>query len=451
MENILNINNKRECIYMYIPVLSKEDEKFLRKRNAKKSANLIVEQLTGLDIADVLTELYIRVDDEESKALVKLYESELILALTDKNKFIAEIHNFYTKATKYIKKNKLYNHFLLFFYQMYKQSFHENVANQDKVAIAYMTLLIEQMSYLSPVYNELLVGTNTNGKPIFMKDPYPYIDYPEYICTKKKIRSLDELFKMFKKVGYNISSEFDIDVLFMNYRIITNMIINTSFLIDEYNVDMIPKKFPYMVDGFDIPISNNEPTHLEELMKNRRRLLKGNRVITELNFGEIKEIEIREKFVNDELFLLIKFTFKDGTGINGFYDIMNNIFYSPCTNSTNRQAKLYENKLKEIVYEIYLIQTADLDIEKTHYKDYNMKFIYKGDDLINENKTRRKYIKNGEYVEEIINLSAYTRKLPMGAKASDNAIQEAKKYGINLNNDETFVKPFQKNIYKLKK
>ena len=434
---------------MYIPTITKEDEKQIRKSNAKRTANVIIENLEGLDISDLITNLYIKVDDEVSKQLVKMYEGQLILAMTDPNKFVANLNTFYNNTAKYLKKNKLYDKFLLFYYYTYKQKFRGSINIQDKIQVAYMSLLLEQFPYLS-TYKDRFIGISKNNKPLYIKEPYLYLDYPEYKLRMNKIKSLNDYMSLINKIGYNVKTMEDIQALFMNYRLISNMLTNISFLIDETTLDLVPTKYPMIVYGLNIPFIDSK-IDLSEFIMDRRRLLKNNKITVELDFKDIIKVDIKETFVNDELFLLFKLTLFDGNELSGFYDIVNDLFYSVFTDSVNKEALDFIQSIETLIKEIYLIQTADLDINKTHYNEFNMKFIHHIENTEKASISNKKYVRNGDYVEEIISLSAYTRRLPEGAKASDTAIAEAKKYGINLNSNETFVKPFQKNIYKLKK
>lgn len=434
---------------MYIPTVTKEDEKQIKKRNTKITANIIVENLEGLDISDLLSNVYIKVDDEVSKELVKMYESQLILAMTSPNKFITNLHTFYNNTAKYLKKNKLYDKFLLFYYYTYKQNFRGNINIKDKIQIAYMSLLLEQFPYLSS-YKDRFVGVSSDNKPLYIKEPYLYLDYPEYKLRTNKLKSLNEYISLINKIGYDVKNSQDVNALFMNYRLISNMLTNISFLINENTLDLVPTKYPMIIYGLDIPFINQK-VNLSEFVMNRRRLLKNNKLTVELDFKDIIKIDMKEIFVNDELFLLFKSTLLDDSEISGFYDIVNDLFYSIFTDSVNQEAIVYATSIEVLIKEIYLIQTADLDIDKTHYKEFNMKFIHHIENNEKSSVGRKNYVRAGSYVEEIVNLSAYTRRLPDGAKASDSAIAEARKYGINLGDNETFVKPFQKNIYKLKK
>lgn len=435
---------------MFTPSLSKEDVKFLRKRNAKRTALSVLENLDGLELSDVISEIFIKVnnDDEITKTLVRLFESQILLAMTDPEKFLEQINNFCISTSKFIKKNNLYANYLMFSYHVYKSKLYKNCKARYGVLHSYAILILEVMAYMPASYTDIIVGTTTKGKALFKKEPYQHIDYPGYLISQGKIKSPAKCLAMYKELGFDVSSPQDLEPIFMDYRIVTNTIMAVAFLIDETNVDILPINYSTIVNGINLP--NMPPsTELNELMQNRSRMLDNNSVLVEMEFGDIESVNIYEKFVNDELFLLLKFNLIDDTSFMGFYDIMNDIFYTPFTDCDNSTAINYVNILERLVKEIYLIETANLPLDNTGYAKYGYRFIYKTKGLqgVRQGKSHN-FTK--EYESQKVMLQAYVRKLPVGSKASESAINEAKKYGINLKPNETFVKPFQKSVFKLK-
>lgn len=427
---------------MFIPNITKDLEKKILKTNTKSTAKVILENLEGTKVEDVLMDLYIKVNSDNAKQLVKLYEQQMVLAVIDKDKFKNELYNFYITTAKYIKKNDLYADFLLLVHNAYKTKYFHIVGLYSKIQIAYMSLLMEQFCYLSS-YKQKLVGLTTKGKPIYIREPYLYMDYPAIVKTT----TLEKHFALYRKLGFDVNSPEDIFKLSSNYRLITNSLSLISCLIDEYNKDILPEEYSMLVRGIDLPSINYKSDEVFDLMMNRRRLLKQNRLVASVDFHDIKQVDIVEKFANDELYLIMKFTLKDNTSFNGFYDFLNDFFWTPFSENNTFAVKKMQRALEVLVKELYLIKTADLQIKDTHLEEFIYVFIEKD---YNINPTDKKYNRSKEYINEIKQIDAYTRKLPNGAKASDTAIQEAKKFGINLNSDETFVKPFQKNIYKVK-
>lgn len=428
---------------MFIPNISKEMEKKILKQNTKSTIKVILENLENAKVEEVLMDLYIKTNDQTSKELVKLYEKQIVLAIMDKDKFKSQLYNFYTDTSKYIKKNNLYSDFLLFFHNVYKTKFFNFRGKYSNLQVAYMSLLMEQFCYFSD-YKHRLVGVNTKGKPILIREPYLYLDYPAF----EKPNTLGKHFALYKKLGFEVNNMEDVFALSSNYRLITNTLALISCFIDENNQDILAEEYSTLVRGLELPIIYYKTDEIQNLRMNRRRLLKQNRLIAEVDFGVIKKVELVEKFTNDELYLIIKFTLKDNTSFNGFYDVLNDLLWTPFAENNSMVVINMSRSLEILVKELYLIKTADLAIENTHLKEFNYQFIEKEYNL--NSSTDKKYNRNKEYVNEIKQIDAYTRKLPNGAKASDEAIEEAKKFGINLNSNETFVKPFQKNVYKIR-
>lgn len=428
---------------LFIPNITKDLEKKIKKTNTKSTAKVVLENLENVKVEDVLMNLYIKTDSENAKQFIKLYEQQMVLAIMDKDKFKSELYNFYMQTAKYIKKNNLYSDFLLLFHNVYKTKYFDRGGDYSNIQIAYMSLLVEQFCYLSS-YKQRLVGVSTKGKPIYIPEPYLYMDYPAIA----KPPTLKKHFELYKKLGFNVNSPEDIFALSSNYRIITNSISLISCFIDEYNQDILPSEYPMLVKGIDLPNITYKSNEIADLMMNRRRLLKQNRLVATVDFHDVKQVDIIEKFMNDELYLILKFTLKDGTSFNGMYDILNDFMWTPFSENKILPVIRMQRALEILVKELYLIKTADLQISDTHLDEFNYLFIEK--DYTSNEATGKKHERNKEYINEIKQIEAYTRKLPNGAKASDTAIQEAKRFGINLKSDETFVKPFQKNIYKIK-
>lgn len=427
---------------MFIPNITKDMEKKILKKNTKSTANVILENLENAKVEEVLIDLYIKTNDENSRELVKLYEKQIVLALMDKDKFKEQLYSFYVNTAKYIKKNNLYSDFLLFFHNVYKTKYFDFRGDYTNLQIAYMSLLMEQFCYFTD-YKHRLVGVSTKGKPILIREPYLYLDYP----IIENPNTLEKNFALYRKLGFDVKNMEDIFALTSNYRFISNTLALISCFIDENNQDILADEYAMLVRGLELPLVYYKNHDIHDLVMNRRRLLKQNKLLATVDFGVVKQVEIVEKFINDELYLIIKYTLKDNTSFNAFYDILNDFFWLPFSENKTMPVINMCRALEILIKELYLIKTADLPIENTHLDEFNYKFIEKEYTF---NSTDKKYNRSKEYINEVKHIEAFTRRLPNGAKASEQAIEEAKKFGINLNSDETFVKPFQKNVYKIR-
>ncbi|MDU1687918.1 MAG: hypothetical protein E6843_14465, partial [Clostridium perfringens] len=128
-------------------------------------------------------------------------------------------------------------------------------------------------------------------------------------------------------------------------------------------------------------------------------------------------------------------------------DINNEFFFSVWRGSL--EGEICHKMIENFVLEAYLrVTTNRIDNEEDlgYYNNFN--FYYKYDDELSQ-VSKKKYRK-GEYFKEITKIKPYIRKLPQGAKASDEARELALKYGYLLEDGETFVNEFKKNLIKRK-
>lgn len=148
----------------------------------------------------------------------------------------------------------------------------------------------------------------------------------------------------------------------------------------------------------------------------------------------------------DNLFLIYKLTNKDGKSFTGFYDVNDNFFVSPYT-EYSEYSDLH-NDIKSLVLESYIICTTYIDKEKTRFYEFKMEI---SKTVEKDVKTIQRYYKKYNKDNLLIScaeVNSYIRKLPPGATASEEAKENAKKYGIELKLNETFVKSFEKTVYK---
>ena len=110
--------------------------------------------------------------------------------------------------------------------------------------------------------------------------------------------------------------------------------------------------------------------------------------------------------------------------------------------------KVLHDRLKYLILEIYIICTTDIDKDLTRFYDFQVNI--KKSPIKDVNNIKRYYKKytRDDLIKDLAEINSYIRKLPIGATASEEAIENARQYGINLKPGETFVKSFEKTIYK---
>lgn len=82
-------------------------------RRSLNSGIMILELLKDVPFTELSVSLYFITKDTVSM-LARVYESELELALIDRDKFLKGIHKFYNETAIYIKKNDMYKEFFAF-------------------------------------------------------------------------------------------------------------------------------------------------------------------------------------------------------------------------------------------------------------------------------------------------------------------------------------------------
>ena len=420
------------------------DEKEIRKTRTKATAMTILNLVKDIEIDDLIESLFIQSDDEFTRKMLKDYEKQLILAKLKPEEFNKNLNMFYTDMAKYIKKNNLLKNFLLLYYVVYKNQ-HKNAISDNLIFNLYMNIIPQQMNYLGKKEN-IVCGVDDKGKAILIRDPYPYIDYPAFILNKTNRQvSIDNLKKEYKKFGYTIKDKNDVIILFNEYTLVSNSINLNSFLIDENTIDMVSFNHLTLSYPMNIPRGNLSDEVLSCLNK-RSRFLKNGEVEVNLVAGEFRKITLKEVFLEDSLFVIYKLTNEEGKSFTGFYDISDDFFASPYV-GYNEYFSLHD-AIRSLILETYIICTTDIDKDKTRFYDLKMEILKTVEkDVATIQRHYKKYNKDN-LLQSLAEVNSYIRKLPTGATASDEARDNAKRYGIELKPGETFVKSFEKTVYK---
>ena len=151
-----------------------------------------------------------------------------------------------------------------------------------------------------------------------------------------------------------------------------------------------------------------------------------------------------------------------------FYDISIKQFFSIWKETD--EGKIYHYQVENFILEVYCHLTSDIGYDRkknsklkvvndiNSVEDYYeqqpiAQFVYNNNENVsNKSKTpfKRSYDKS-QYIEISKFINPFIRKLPLGWKASEQAIKIAEKYGYDLKENETFVKPFEKKVIHIKK
>lgn len=416
------------------------------KLRTKSTAMRILGLVEGVEVSDLAESLFIYSDDELTREMLNRYEKQILIAKIKPEEFKRGLHLFFTDMAKYIKKNNLIKNFSFLYYIVCKEQ-NENALSKNVIFNLYVDMISQQFPYFCK--NEtILYGVETKGKPILVRDPYPYLDYPIMVLEKYNIGyNPNFLKKEYKKLGYDVKDVSELDFLFNKYALTSTAIHTTSFLIDENTIDMASFNHIDLSKPMDLPLINiGTYINVDNYINERNRFLRNGEVEIDLVAGDVRKIELKEVFFNNSLYLLYKITNSKNESYTGLYDTKDDFFVSPYTGMSNE--KVLHDRLKYLILEIYIICTTDIDKDLTRFYDFQMNI--KKSPIKDVNNIKRYYKKytRDDLIKDLAEVNSYIRKLPIGATASEEAIENARQYGINLKPGETFVKSFEKTIYK---
>lgn len=422
-------------------------------------------KLEGIKTEDLITDLFLYVEDEVEKELVKMFESVLIRASMDAEFLKNNLHKFYKDTARFLKKENLYKNFSDFSYFIYK-SFSQSSTNVN-VLSAYQDLLLQQFAYLVPP-GKVVYGITTSGELMITDEIYPYLDYPGYIIDEKNIRDKRQIEKLFKSYGYDKDVFSKFEEMASNERLLVNMFTEMTKFINEDTSGIFPEKLFMPSHGIPTTRKWKDSKIYKDLLQKRKYILPSDGITgVYKNAADIKSILFKEVFEDNQVYLLYKIENNNDEGFYGMYDIKDEFFYSIYKDST-AEAK-YHTFIENFVLESYCYLTVDVEVDRKrnlslsivdnieennfHYPEQPVvQFMYK-EKTTSSNDSNEKKLRNynrEKYKEETISINPYIRKLPEGAFASEEAINRAREFGYELEAGETFIRPFTRNTFKLK-
>lgn len=234
----------------------KVDKKYLSKgmpiyvlhKRTCNSACEVIRHLQDIAFEDIDISLYVLCKDSGFAEFSRKYEGALEFAKQQPEKFVQQLYGFYTTTAKFILSNHYLENFLAFLsYFAGRQKESDGVAFH--VYSAYVDLLMQQMEFLRPNkfdYNATLVGVDTEGRPIVIRDPFPASDLPLYELTQMHISGSPitsaVLESLYARYGYKeIHTLDDVDSLRLRSQIYQNNVIMLSAYINEYTFDILPE------------------------------------------------------------------------------------------------------------------------------------------------------------------------------------------------------------------
>ena len=473
----------------YIRLLEKrlvkkpEDAKQLQRRTLH-SAFAVLNNLKNLKFSDFSRTLYFFCADAKTEEFTRYYESQLELALIDEEKFVKNLHKFYVSMGKKIMNENMLSTFFQFmsFFCMNRYT-HQDTPIQRAVSNAYVNLLLQQTEYLRKNKSDLqqrVVGATTDGELILADDYMPFLDnitntleYESIVLGKHK--TIEEFRRRFKDLQklYGVT-----EVVGMNYeeiaqmdRLFTNTVCVMSPYINEYTFDILPtatstmKANIYKLTLLETDLSESQ---LIENLRHRARTLPSNGatfVFEPPDDQIINKVKMKEVLFGDEIIMLYKVETVIGE-TSGFYNTNTGVFFNILADA--EKTSIYDN-LKCFILYLYscaVLRGGKERLDKiqnvVHFFDdrpgdplidYEVNTALLGGkprDVYHRGEAAERRFDAEKYQYEERQIQGFIRKLPMGHHASAEAMDRAKLLGFDLEDNETYVQGFVKNVPCLK-
>ena len=441
-------------------------------RRTLNTAMAVVASLHDIPFQKLESSLYFFCESLETKTFVHEYEGQLELAESDRDKFIKGLYPFFNRISSTIRKHNLYDDFFNLQYICNRHLETNKFDDQQRVVInSYIILLMETSEFIRPNkfdYNTILCGRKTTGELITIPDKFPLLDMPGYetlkIADPEQIEAI--IVQRYHKYGYlSVHSMDDIDRLINMDRACSNNLIQMSRFINEYTFDILPEK-PFSCDAKKLmSLITSIPLNLiENSLKKRKRTLPTNGYLVKFDDNPFFiEILFKEIYQDDAIFMLYRAKTTEGD-FSGSYNTKRPYLYTVFNNYHGPQETSIKDGLKTLLLVLYattVLNDPELTIDNIFryfalagkplsVHSYGMGG--KPRNLLEKSLPAAEAVRKGNeaYEETQAAVQGYIRKLPAGQHASENAISIALALGYDLEENETYVQPFIKHVFKLK-
>ena len=366
-----------------------------------------------------------------------------------------------------IQKEDLYDLFFEFYYRCVKLRLrNENEKINETVTTAYQNLLIQQLEYLRPEKYDLktfVAGRKTTGELIVREDPFPTFDVPifqlrsELEQGKRFSKTEEHLYELYRKQGYPIHSERDQQLIVAQDKIHTTTCCMLLPFINEYTFDVLPQTVYNANSDIIHRILPNMPSSVlrADLRRRKRTLPTNGAKVKFIGTSILQELLLKEILYDGSIYLLYRLSTGNGD-LCGVYETRDQFFYSIFQSSIGHEY-LTEGIETLVLYCYaslvlggkYLLPDLHeavkiLDCEKLEASGFGQ-----GGQLRNAY-DREEPRRTGEYEAGEASIQGYIRRLPAGQKASREAVELAESLGYELEQNETYVRPFIRQVFRLK-
>ncbi len=453
---------------------AKKSQKSINRRTLKYFTEATVlavdEDLSGVSVDDLFINIYLKSDDSDITYMIQQFEKILIMSKVNHDKFQCGLHDFYLSMASYIKANGLYKKFFELSYLHYVVFCKKGVGL--KILNGYQNLLLQQFPYLTGTSKYVACGVDSKGKLMYVPEVGKNLTQINLelhlIVIKNSTEEFNhpaEMFKLFRKYGYEVRDMHDCEEIIVNDQVTTNCLYLMANFITEDTKEFISKPYRKAMDLVEAnPIF--EVNNITDKVK--EKLVQGSMLLPSIgvnarfaNCGEVNELYLREVIENEKIVLLFRVKFSDATYISGYYNTVDKVFYDPFKESSH--SEITHVPLEQIVLQNYMNLTITLSSDERNelfwfkeVKDSEAAIDFYSEPTVyyevkehsaKGNQTHTRHFDRSKYIAELMKIQPFLRRLPVGASASQEAIKVAKKLGIELPKGMTLVRGFIKKVY----
>ena len=429
----------------------------------------IIGWMNNIPFHKISMSLYFFCKDVGMAAFTRSYEAQLELAAANPERFAAGLHKFYSEMARKIEKEDLYDLYFEFYYRCVKirvKNMKEKAS--DLVTTAYQNLLIQQLEYLRPDKYDLkhfVAGRKTTGELMLREEYFPNYDVPIYQmrCELEDGRRFKDpeahLYELYRKEGIEIWSEEDQLKVIAQDKIHTTTCTTMLPFINEYTFDILPQQMHNANSTLLRRLGRlQDLSGLDRELRHRKRTLptNGARVVFRDN-PYVQELLFKEILYDNAIYMLYRLRTADGD-LSGFYETRDGFFYSVFFGSLSHE--FLTSEIRDLVLYCYASLVLGGEYRLADIGQYIR--IAGCDTLVAEGYGQGDRLRNvydapagtsrreGEYEAAERSIQGYIRRLPPGQKASIEAVELALSLGYELESNETYVRPFIKQVYRLK-
>ncbi|GHU57496.1 hypothetical protein AGMMS49975_23190 [Clostridia bacterium] len=208
-----------------------------------------------------------------------------------------------------------------------------------------------------------------------------------------------------------------------------------------------------------------ETEFYQHTLHSRKRLLpRGGICLKVKHLAGCGEIYLCEKLYTDGKVVML-YVMKNfaGVALCGFYQVNDEVFFSPLADGKLGDPigkEFVARNVENFVLEVYAFLTCGIEVKRKRNKAvriYENEAAFRADHVLSQVCLIKQEVAHREIASEccltsgkssvLVEISPYVRKLSIGWKASEEAMANAERYGIELGVGETFVTGFEKSVW----